>query len=133
MAKVPVRVRFGRVRQNIQTVKSDDGDVMVSKMYCVIIHDGKQYDSFVDVKQVTGSDIEMPDSIEVSRPYGYPGPIDFSRFVTIANEHYKKSIGKQGKMITVVDASNATLANNVVDGVLTDETLEVDTSGPGGW
>jgi hypothetical protein len=96
MSKVVVVAQFGRIDVGHQLAGAPD-EYTIAQIQCRIVGVGEPADTFVWVKQITGSKFQDKDSLEVSRPVNYRGPLDYSRFVEAANEHFKKAIGPEGR------------------------------------
>lgn len=107
-----VRVTFKEILQDSQDLGSDN-EHMVSRLFFDIDVDGERHEGLhADIKQPVGSDFETA-ALEVGRPAGYDGPLDYSKFREAAEECFRRQVGSRGSGIRVQDgASNIRMRNN---------------------
>ena len=110
MPRVAVLVQFGEIEQTSQVTGAEQ-EHMIAKIGCRVIYRDKPFDTYAVVKQIPGSKFDDADSIEVSRPIDYRGPLDFTKYVEVANRHFKNAIGATGRDIT----GHGSMLNNLVD------------------
>jgi hypothetical protein len=105
------RVDFHKCVQDSQEYGSDDAH-MASRVFFTLTVDGKEHsDLYVDIKQTVGSEFETG-SIEVSRPQGYEGPINYQAFRNAVENYYRRLVGSQGTGIRIAGGSNIRMQNN---------------------
>ena len=108
-----------------QEFGSDD-EHMVSRVFFHIDVEGKESDSFVDLKQAVGSSFETG-PLEVSKPRGR-GPWNHQEFSRQVESYYRSCVGAQGRGFRIgPGASNIRLQNCVVSTV---KTFEFEVNGP---
>jgi hypothetical protein len=77
MAKISVTAVLTGVHQISQEVGAPEGmEHMIATVEGYFIYKGDKVSATWAVKQVTGSNFNSPDNIEVSKPSGYVGPMD---------------------------------------------------------
>ena len=104
-------VRFEKVIQDSQDYGSDD-EHMVSRIFLSLEAEGKVYPNLViDIKQPVGSSIEDT-SLEVSRPQGYDGGLDYTAFRDLVEEYFRSQVGSRGSGIHIAGPSNIRMRNN---------------------
>lgn len=128
MAKA--KLTFHKCIQDSQAYGSDD-EHMVSRVFFTFTVAGKERpDLYADVKQTVGSDFESG-SIEVSRPHGYNGPINYKAFRTAVEKYYRGLVGSQGSGIRISGGRNIRMRNNTIIQPMSVE-FEID-EGEAGW
>ena len=106
-------IELYRCIQESQEYGSDD-EYMISHIFFRLEVEGKTYDLHSDLKQLVGSNIEDPQSIEVGRPEGYEGPFNYAAFQKEAADYFKECIGAKGKGIGISGGSNVFMENNII-------------------
>ncbi len=96
--------------QDSQEYGSDD-EHMVSRVFCTLEADGHRHKSHVDIKQTVGGDYETA-PLEVGRPHGYRGPLDYERLRSEVERYYRSLVGSVGSGIRIQGASNIRMRNN---------------------
>jgi len=89
---------FHMIVQDSQEFGSDD-EHMISRVFFSLEVDGKRHDDLVaDIKQAVGSSYESG-PLEVYRPKGYRGPLNYEPFRLIVEHYYRSVIGSGGNAI----------------------------------
>ena len=106
-------MQFSHCRQDSQDYGSDD-EHMVSRVFFSIEAGGTTYpDLMCDVKQAVGEPFESA-PLEVSRPRGYDGSLDYASFRQAVEDYYRSLVGSSGSAIRVEGASNIRMRNNLI-------------------
>jgi hypothetical protein len=93
-----VTIEFTHAVQDSQEYGSDD-EHMVSRLFFDVEVDGQRTPGlWVDVKQPVGADYER-DPIEVGRPLGYKGPMNYNEFRAAAEDYYRQMVGSGARGI----------------------------------
>jgi hypothetical protein len=130
MPQTKVTAIFGAIHQRSQET-GVQFEHMIATIKCMIVHLGSPTETYVEVKQITGSAFSEDNNIEVSRPIGYNGPLDYSEFVRAANEHYKKAVGPMGRGVKV--SGRFVGSNNVFDVGATKIEMDCEDAAEGAW
>jgi hypothetical protein len=101
-----VQVVLRRCVQDSQELGSND-EHMVSRVFFTIDVEGVTSEGHVDIKQVVGSDYEKG-PLEVGRPSGYSGPMDYDAFRAEVERYYRSLIGSTAKFMRVAPGAKAT-------------------------
>ncbi len=90
-----MKVHFTSCVQDSRDYGSDD-EYIVSRVFFSIECEGLQYTGLqADIKQAVDDDIET-DSLEVTLPQGYDGPISDEGFRRAAGAYYRMLLGRGG-------------------------------------
>lgn len=82
-----ITVHITKVIQDSQAIGSNDSH-MVSRVFFSIKAGGNEYPAlWADIKQTVGADFSAP--LEVSKPHGYKGPIDYDAYSKAISDFYK--------------------------------------------
>jgi hypothetical protein len=94
-------VRFQWIVQDSQDLGSDD-EHMTSRVYFGLeTDDGRSYpDLMCFVKQAVGAPFEQA-PLEVGRPKGYDGSLDYEPFRQAVEDYYRDSFGSRGRAIHI--------------------------------
>ncbi|MDP2859198.1 MAG: hypothetical protein Q8P50_14635 [Bacillota bacterium] len=104
-------IQFTKCIQDSQDLGSDD-EHMVSRVFFDLVSGETVFgDLYCDVKQSVGSSFETG-TLEVSRPRGYDGSLDYAPFRDAVEAYYRRLIGSSGTGIRVVGASRVRMRNN---------------------
>jgi hypothetical protein len=128
MAKA--KLTFHKCIQDSQDYGSDD-EHMVSRVFFTLTVAGKEHpDLYADIKQTVGADFESG-PIEVGRPHGYEGPINYEAFRAIVEKYYRSLVGSQGRGIRISGGRNIRMRNNTF---IQQVSFEFDVDeGEAGW
>jgi hypothetical protein len=86
------KIRFHRCIQDSQDYGSDD-EHMVSRVFLTVEAEGRAYtDLTVDIKQAVGESFEQG-VLEVSRPRGYDGALDYAEFRRAVEAYFRSLVG----------------------------------------
>ena len=105
-----MRVIIHKIHQDEQVFGTDD-EYMLATVHASISIDGKIHNVSTQVKQVVG-DKYGKKSIEVSKPEGYKGQLDYDCFRRGVAEAYTRTVGEEGSGIRIIGASSVTMSNN---------------------
>ena len=130
MASVRVKVEFGRIEQVAQQVGTED-EYMLAAVHTRVTHAGKTFEGVTRIKQITGSRFCEENNVEVERPDGYKGPLDFMAFSEGATRHYKQSVF--GRAIQVGPGQRLNLIGNVFEMQATVVSMDCDDSPRAAW
>jgi len=104
-------VHFDRCIQDSQDYGSDDQH-MVSRVFLHIDCEGEQFAGLhADIKQTVGGDFET-DPLEISRPHGYDGPLNYRAFREITEEYFRSLIGRSGSAFRIEGGSTVRMRDN---------------------
>jgi hypothetical protein len=93
-----VKIIFRKCVQNSQDLGTDQ-DHMVSQVFFDVEVDGtRQVDLCADIKQSVGSAYET-EPLEVSRPKGLRGPLNYAVFREKTEQYYLESFGTKGNAV----------------------------------
>lgn len=107
-----VKVTFHKCIQDSQDYGSDE-EHMVSRIFFSLEIEGRKYENLhVDIKQSVGSNYESS-PIEVYRPQGYQGPLNYEAFRNAVEQYYRSLVGSTGSGIRIVGGTNVRMRNNV--------------------
>jgi hypothetical protein len=122
-------VRFRACLQDSQEYGSNE-EHMVSRVTLTLEAEGRRYpDLMVDVKQSVGSDFETA-PLEVSRPHGYDGHLDYAAFRQLVEAYYRSLVGTQGSTIRIAPgAQRIRMRNNIIVRAMT-ATFEYEAGAP---
>ena len=113
---------FHKCIQDSQDYGSDD-EHMISRVFFTIEIGGQQFrDLHADIKQAVGGNFE-DDPIEVGRPQGYRGAINYEQFRQEVERYYRGLVGAQGSGIRISGASNIRMRNNTF---IREKSVEID-------
>ncbi|MGD0923290.1 MAG: hypothetical protein ABSA70_16230 [Terriglobia bacterium] len=102
---------FHKCIQDSQDYGSND-EHMVSRVFFTFTIAGKEHpDLYADIKQTVGGDFESG-PIEVSRPHGYKGPINYQAFRDAVEKYYRSLVGSKGRGIAISGGRNIRMRNN---------------------
>ena len=111
MAKCHVEVTLIKCVQDSQEFGSND-EHMVSRVSFRIGRQGEPaQDGFADVKQTVGSSYASG-PLEVGRPQGYRGPVDYGHFQREVEAYYRSLVGPTASGVKVPGAVTARMRNN---------------------
>lgn len=117
-----------RVVQDSQDYGSDD-EHMVSRVFFDLDVDGVRHTGLhADVKQPVGGSFD-DGPLEVSRPFGYNGPLSYETFRRAIEQYYRGLVGATGTGIHIVGGSNIRMRNNTF---IQPEVFELEAEPPGG-
>ncbi len=106
-------IRFSRCIQDSQDYGSDD-EHMVSRVFFSLQTDAESFpDLMCDVKQTVGEAFETA-LLEVGRPKGYHGSLDYAPFRQAVEDYYRSCFGSRGRAIRIEGGSNIRIRNNLV-------------------
>lgn len=109
---VMVKITFHKCIQDSQDYGSDE-EHMISRVFFSLEIEGQKYENLhVDIKQVVGSNYESS-PIEVCRPQGYQGPLNYEAFRNSVEEYYRSLVGSSGSGIHISGGTNVRMRNNV--------------------
>ncbi|HET6516568.1 MAG TPA: hypothetical protein VFG09_15550 [Thermodesulfovibrionales bacterium] len=124
------KILFHKCLQNAQELGSND-EFMVSRIFFSLQLPDKRIDDLsVDIKLAVGDQFEGG-SIEVSKPQGYSGPLNYSAFRDAVEKYYRHLVGSTGIGIRSAGASNIRMYNNTFSIPMTAE-IDIDES-TAGW
>ncbi len=104
---------------------------MVSRIFFSLQLPDKQIDNlYVDIKQTVGDKFEGG-TLEVGRPQGLKGNLDYLMFRDAVESYYRSLVGSSGRGIRVEGASDTIMMNSIFEFPMT-KTITVDTES-GGW
>lgn len=105
-------IHFSRCIQDSQDYGSDD-EHMVSRVFFTLEADGVTYPELrCDVKQAVGEPFESA-PLEVSRPQGYDGSLDYAPFRQAVEDYYRSLVGSAGRGIRIAGGGNIRMRDNV--------------------
>lgn len=105
-------VRFYQCIQDSQEYGSNDEHMISRVFFNMNIGDTTYKELFADIKQTVGSSFETG-SIEVSKPIGYKGPINYGAFRDAAEKYFRTLVGSQASGIRIEGgAKNIRMMNN---------------------
>lgn len=123
-------ILFHKCLQDAQEYGSND-EFMVSRIFFSLQFPDKQIDNlYVDIKLVVGDQYEGG-SIEVGKPQGYSGPLNYSAFRNAVEKYYRHLVGSTASGIRISGSSNIRMYNNWFSIPMTVEIKIDETSG--GW
>ena len=106
-------VHFERCIQDSKDAGSDDQH-MVSRIFFEIHYNGRRRTGlYADIKQVVGGDYDV-DPLEVSRPIGYDGPLNYGAFRDAAEQYYRTLIGPEGRVLHSTGAGKIRFRDNII-------------------
>lgn len=106
-----VTITFNYLIQDSQDLGFDD-EHMVSRVVLGIQVDGRVYTPVhVDVKQAVGEPFDTA-PLEVGRPQGYDGPLDYGEFQKSVEAYYRDLVGRSGSAIHVEGEARVRMRNN---------------------
>ena len=124
------RILFHKCLQNAQEYGSND-EFMVSRVFFSMKFPDKQInDIYTDIKLAVGDQYEGG-SIEVGKPQGYSGPLNYSAFRDAVEKYYRELIGSSASGIRISGGSNIRMYNNWFNIPMTAD-IEIDETS-GGW
>lgn len=124
------KILFHKCIQDAQELGSND-EFMVSRIFFSLQFPDKRMDDlFVDIKLAVGDQFEGG-SVEVGKPQGYSGPINYSAFRDAVEKYYRHLVGSTGKGICTAGAANVRMYSNIFSIPMTAE-IDID-EGTGGW
>jgi len=127
---IKAKILFHKCLQNAQELGSNE-EFMVSRIFFSLQFPDKNIDNlFVDIKLAVGDQFEGG-SIEVGKPQGYTGPINYSAFRDAVEKYYRHLVGSTGIGIRTAGASNVIMYNNTFVIPMTAE-IDID-EGTAGW
>ena len=104
-------IRFSKCIQDSQDYGSDD-EHMVSRVFFSVEAAGVTYpDLSCDVKQTVGEPFESA-PLEVSRPQGYDGSLDYTPFREAVEAYYRSLVGSKGSGIRISGGGNIRMRHN---------------------
>jgi hypothetical protein len=101
---------------------------MVSRVFCTLEVDGQRQESHVDVKQTVGGDYETT-PLEVGRPHGYRGPLDYDRSRAEVEKYHRSLVGSGASRVLIQDGSDIRMRNNTFQ---TEYTFTIQAEATGG-
>ena len=108
------KVTFHRCIQDSQDYGSDD-EHMISRVFFDLEVDGQNSQNlYVDIKQPVGGDYESG-PMEVYRPEGYRGPLNYEAFRNAVERYYRSLVGSSGSGIRISGGKGIRMRNNVFD------------------
>lgn len=124
------KLLFHGCLQNMQDVATND-EFMVSRVFFSVQSPDKRIDDlFVDLKQIAGDNYETG-TIEVGKPQGTVGNLDYAAFRDAVEKYYRHLVGSMGRGIRINGAKDIVMRNNRFDFPMTsDITINTDS---GGW
>jgi hypothetical protein len=123
-------ITFHELRQDSQQYGSDD-EHMVSRVFFGMVINGKDYHGLsVDLKQTVGS--TAADPIEVGRPIGYTGPLNYQDFRAGVEAYFRSLVGKAGTGIQIGGGGSVRMTDNVFQKTLVFE-FDVDDKAHAAW
>jgi hypothetical protein len=129
MPRIKTKVTFIKGIQDSQDYGSTD-EHMVSRLFFDLEIGDKHYPAlYVDIKQAVGADFEKT-PLEIGRPHGYSGPLNYSAFRDAAEDYYRGCVGRQGRGIHIAGGSNIRMRNNAF-GISKTVEFETDTDTTG--
>ena len=109
--KTKATLLFQKCLQNAQEYGSDD-EFMVSRIFFSLeLPDKRIDDLYVDIKQAQGDKFEGG-SIEVGKPHGYAGNLDYEAFRNAVESYFRKLVGSTGAAIKIQGGNNIRMFNN---------------------
>ena len=122
-------IRFEKCLQDSQDLGGDD-EHMVSRVFLALEAGGSVYPNVsVDIKQTVGAAFESA-PLEVSKPRGYNGGLNYAAFRVAVERYYRSLVGSQGRGIRVASGGDIRMRDNtfVMPAVA---TFEYDETAPG--
>lgn len=125
-------IHFFKCIQDSQDYGSDV-EHMVSRVFFSLRVGNKTYPNLsANIRQAYGGNYSE-DPIEVDRPEGYDGPLNFEAYRAAAERYYRKAtVGDGGRMIHIPEGSNVknlVMRNNVTD-VSHTEGFDIEEGSP---
>ena len=123
-------IYFEKCLQDSQDLGGDD-EHMVSRVFLALEAGGIRYRNItVDVKQTVGAAYESS-PLEVARPRGYQGGLDYAAFRLEVERYYRGLVGAQGRGIHIAGGGHVRMRGNtfVMPSVATFEYNEMSP----GW
>ena len=105
------KITFNSLIQDSQEYGSDDQHRISRAFFSIEIDGNEAIESYVSIKQTVGTDFETA-SLEVSRPYGYSGPFNYTAFRQIVESYYRGLVGKGGSGISISGEGNIRMLDN---------------------
>ena len=128
--KHKAKLLFHRCLQGMQDIGTSD-EFMVSRVFFSVQLTDRRIDGlFVDLKQTVSDDFETG-TIEVGKPQGPAGNIDYRAFRDAVEQYYRRAVGSTGSAIKIVRGGSAIMRNNSIEFTATTD-ITIDTES-GGW
>ncbi|TAN44401.1 MAG: hypothetical protein EPN22_06810 [Nitrospirae bacterium] len=127
---IKATILFHKCLQDAQEYGSND-EHMVSRIFFSLKFPDKQInDLYTDIKLAVGDQYEGG-SIEVGKPQGYSGPLNYSAFREAVEKYYRHLVGSSASAIRISGGSNIRMVNNLFVVPMTAD-IEIDETS-GGW
>ncbi len=122
-------IRFKHCLQDSQDLGTEEH--MVARVGFDLEVDGHVLEDLtVNIKQPVG-DVYATAPIEVVKPEGYSGPLDYDAFRRAVESYYRGLVGSGGGAIHMAPGSSVRMRNNLI---ISPKTVRIDhPEGAGGW